>query len=730
MVISKKRRIFALTNKNNRMPMLNLTHYFPITDPTLIFFVVLLIVLFAPIIMGKLRIPHIIGMVLAGIIIGKYGLNILERDSSFELFGRVGLYYIMFLAALEMDMEGMKKNKSRLLIYGLLTCFVPFTLTYLMSIHLLHYSTKASLLLSCIMASNTLIAYPIVSRFGLQQKPSVTLSVGSSMLSLLIALVILAGLVASFGEHDGVLFWIFFATKFAAYCGFMIFLIPRLTRWFLRRYSDAVMQFIFVMAMLFMSAALSQIVGIEGVFGAFFAGLILNRYIPHISPLMNRLEFIGNALFIPYFLIGVGMLINVNLLFQGGHILWVIFCIVFFGTLGKAIAAYAACLGFRLPLSSGHMMFGLTSAHAAGSIAMVMVGMNILIGPNTYLVNDDMLNGVVIMILFTCIISSLLTDWSSRKIILRDKELPEAEDEKKGNDEKILIPVRYPEYADNLMDLALLVRNQKLNRGLVCLNVVYDDKDMRYNQEQGRLLLDHCSQLAAATDVRTQTQVRIAANIANGIKHAFNEFQCSEIIIGMHMHPERSPKFWGEFHQSLFNGLSRQIIMARVIQPLNTIRRIQVAVPSRAEFEPGFYRWLERLSRMAGNLDCRIQFHGRTETLALINEYIQNRHHEVRADYAVMNHWNEMPQLAAQISHDHMLVVVTARKGTVSYKTALERLPEEITRFFSGTNLMIIFPDQYGDSSGEQLTFAEPQHQEEISAYEAFSQWIRKKMRR
>lgn len=714
----------------NRMPMLNLTHYFPITDPTLIFFVVLLIVLFAPIIMGKLRIPHIIGMVLAGIVVGKYGLNILERDSSFELFGRVGLYYIMFLAALEMDMEGMKKNKSRLLIYGLLTCFVPFTLTYLMSIHLLHYSTKSSLLLSCIMASNTLIAYPIVSRYGLQQKPSVTLSVGSSMLSLLIALVILAGLVASFGEHDGILFWIFFAAKFAAYCGFMIFLIPRLTRWFLRRYSDAVMQFIFVMAMLFMSAALSQIVGIEGVFGAFFAGLILNRYIPHISPLMNRLEFIGNALFIPYFLIGVGMLINVNLLFQGGHILWVIFCIVFFGTLGKAIAAYAACLGFRLPLSSGHMMFGLTSAHAAGSIAMVMVGMNILIGPNTYLVNDDMLNGVVIMILFTCIISSLLTDWSSRKIVLRDKELPEAEDEKKGNDEKILIPVRYPEYADSLMDLALLVRNQKLNRGLVCLNVVYDDKDMRYNQEQGRQLLDHCSQLAAATDVMTQTQVRIAANIANGIKHAFNEFQCSEIIIGMHMHPERSPKFWGEFHQSLFNGLSRQIIMARVIQPLNTIRRIQVAVPSRAEFEPGFYRWLERLSRMAGNLDCRIQFHGRTETLALINEYIQNRHHEVRADYALMNHWNEMPQLAAQISNDHMLVVITARKGTVSYKTALERLPEEITRFFSGTNLMIIFPDQYGDSSGDQLTFAEPQHQEEISAYEAFSQWIRKKMRR
>lgn len=175
---------------------------------------------------------------------------------------------------------------------------------------------------------------------------------------------------------------------------------------------------------------------------------------------MNRLEFIGNALFIPYFLIGVGMLININLLFQGGHILWVVLCIVFFGTLGKAIAAYAACIGFRLPLSSGHMMFGLTSAHAAGSIAMVMVGMNILVAPGTYLVNDDMLNGVVIMILITCIISSLLTDWSSRQIVLRDKELPEAEDDKKVYDEKILVPVRYPEYADNLMSLAFLVKTR------------------------------------------------------------------------------------------------------------------------------------------------------------------------------------------------------------------------------------------------------------------------------
>ena len=704
--------------------------YFPITDPTLIFFVVLLIILLAPIVMGKLRIPHIVGMVLAGVLVGKYGLNILARDFSFELFGKVGLYYIMFLAALEMDTEGMKKSKVRLLSYGLLTFILPFLLSYGAGVVLLGYSQKASLLLGCIMASNTLIAYPIVARYGLQQKPSVTLSVGSSMLSLLFSLVFLAGLVASFGTHDGVLFWLWFAVKFAAYCVGMLMFIPRLARWFLRRYSDAVMQFIFVLSLLFMSAALSQAVGIEGVFGAFFAGLILGRYIPHVSPLMNRLEFIGNALFIPYFLIGVGMLINVGLLFQGGRILWVVFCIVFFGTLGKALAAYATCFGCRLPWSSGHMMFGLTSAHAAGAIAMVMVGMRLVQDDGTFLVGDEMLNGVVIMILCSCIISSMLTDWSSRKIILRDKQLPGAEDDRKADDEKILVPVRYPEYADNLVSLSMLMRNSKLNRGLVCLNVVYDDKDMRYNQEQGRRLLEHCSKVAAAADVRMQTQVRIAVNIANGIKHAFNEFQCSEIILGMHMHPEVSQKFWGEFHQSLFNGLSRQIIMARIRQPLNTIRRIQVAVPSRAEFEPGFYRWLERFARLAGNLDCRIEFHGREETLQLIAEYVKNRHHKVRATYVEMKHWNELPQLASAIADDHLFVVITARKGTVSYKTALERLPEELTRFFSGTNLIIVFPDQYGDASGDTLTFAEPQHQEEVSAYETLNRWIKKRVGR
>ena len=705
--------------------MFNLAQYFPITDPTLIFFVVLLMILLSPIIMGRLRIPHIIGMVLAGVIVGKYGLNILERDASFELFGRVGLYYIMFLAGLEMDMEGLKKNRTRVIVFGLLTFLVPFAMTYFMGVSLLSYTPLAALLLSAIMASNTLISYPIVGRYGLTRHTSSTLSVGSSMMALFMALIVMASIVNSFQGEGGIGFWVLFVVKFFVYSIGLILVIPRLTRWFLRRYSDAVMQFIFILAVVFLSAALSDAIGLEGIFGAFLSGLILNRFIPRVSPLMNRIEFTGNALFIPYFLIGVGMLINVRLLFQGTHILWVVFCLVLFGTLGKAIAAYLAAGVFRMPRLAGHMMFGLTSAHAAGAIAMVMVGRRLEISPGVYLFGDEVLNGIVIMILFTCVISTVVTEWAAQRLRLKEKKEPELV--KTVNDEKILIPVKYPEYADNLVSMATMMRNPKLKRELVALNVVYDDVNMRHNQAEGQRLLEHLQHLASASDVPMTTQVRIAANIANGIKHAFKEFQASEILMGLHFHHNISKGFWGEFTRSLYNGLSHQIIITRIMQPLNTVRRIQVVVPSRAEFEPGFYRWLERLARMTENLECRIIFHGRKDTLQLINEYIHNNFSSVRAEYVPMKHWNELPDLATKVSKDHLFVIVTARKGTISYKSAMERLPDEVNRYFKGKTLMIIFPDQYGNEM-DDMTFAQPQHTEERSAYEAVREWIHNKV--
>lgn len=706
--------------------MLDISAYFPITNPTLIFLVVLLVILVSPVVMGKLRIPHIIGMVLAGVALGEYGFNILDRDDSFELFGRVGLYYIMFLASLELDTESIRRRGGHMAGYGLLTFAIPFVLTIVVSLGPLGYSPQASLLLGCIMASNTLVAYPIVVRHGLQRKPAVALSVGATMIALLLSLVLTAAIVAANGGGCGVAFWALFAFKLAAYCAVVMLVVPRLTRYFLRRYSDAVMHFIFVMVMLFLCAALSEATGIEGIFGAFTAGLILNRYIPRVSPLMNRIEFIGNALFIPYFLIGVGMLINVRLLFAGGAIVWVVAAIVFFGTAGKALAAYLSCFVARLPWSSGHMMFGLTSAHAAGAIAMVMVGLRLKGSDGQPLVSDDMLNGVVIMILFTCIISSIVTQRAAQTIVVRDQDV--ARDDG-GDDERILVPMRYPEYADRLVNLAIMMRNPALGREIIGLNVVYDDTHAHANQERSRRLLEEMAKYAAAADVRMQTQVRVSENIANGIKHAFREFHASEIIIGMHMHREVSPKFWGEFHQSLFNGLNSQITMARIKQPLSTVRRIHVAIPSRAQFEQGFYRWAERVARLAENMDCRTVFHGRSDTLALLEEWGARTHPSMKVAYEDMEHWNGLPSLIHDVADDHLLIIVTARKGTISFKNALERLPEELTHSIGEKSFLIIFPEQHGDAMDE-MTFAQPQHTEENSTYEEISKWLGRLRRR
>ena len=701
--------------------------YLPISSPTIAFFVVLLIILVAPIVMSKLRIPHIIGMVLAGIFIGKYGFNILERDSSFELFGRVGLLYIIFLAGLEMDLEGLRKNLRKVGIFGLLTFLVPFIITYLAGVTLLHYHPLSALLLSCIMASNTLIAYPIVARYGLQKHNVTTLSVGASMLSLFAALVVVTAIAGAIGQSgDEWYFWPLFIVKIALYCAAMFYIIPHLTRWFLRRYSDAVMQYIFVLSMMFMSAAFCELIGLEAVLGAFLSGLILNRFIPIMSPLMNRIEFIGNALFIPYFLIGVGMLINVGLL-HNANVLLIVLVIVVVGTLGKALAAYISCITFRMSWLEGHMMFGLTSAHAAGGIAMAMIGVRSMLpdgsGP---LADDVMLNGVVTMILVTCIISTITTENTAKSLVLKKERIrmeSDNGDDDTFDDEKILIPVKYPETCDTLMHLAIMMRNQQLNRGLIALNVVYDDNDAETNQRRGQQLLEHVTQTANAADVRIQTQVRLATNIANGIRHAFMEYDCSEIILGLHIHNNSDRIFWGEFAQSVFNNLSRQIIIARCAQPFETLRAIQVVVPSRAEYEPGFYRWLERLSRLAKALECRIVFHATAATTDLIRQYVEHRHSNVRAEYVEMPKWIGLIDVAEQTPEDNILVIITARQGTVSYKAAIDRLPEELTAHYHGQNLMIIFPDQYGPAP-ETLTFTSIQHREQISAYETLRRWL------
>ena len=706
--------------------MPDLSQYFPITSPTMIFFVVLCIILFAPIIMGKLRIPHIVGMVLAGVAVGPHGLNILAKDSSFDLFGHVGLYYIMFLAGLEMNMSNFRKNRVRTFTHGIMAFVIPMAMGFVINRSILHYSVMTSILLASMYASHTIITYPIVMRYGLTRQRSVTIAVGATAITDTLTLLVLAIVGGMFkGEITGG-FWLMLFVKIAAVFLIIMYVFPRIAKHFFHRHEDNVAQFIFMLAMTFLGAWLMELIGMEGLLGAFLTGLALNRYVPNVSPLMLHLEFVGNAIFIPYFLIGVGMLVNVKLLFGGLAAFHVAGVMILVALTSKWIASLLTQKLFGMRGVERELIYGLSNAQAGATLAAVMVGYNLITPDGQRLLNDDVLNGTVILILVTCIFSSFMTERASKRIALESQAaVPE---EETGDDEKIMVPMKHKETADTLISLATMMRNRVLNRGIVALNVVYDDTNRLKYQERGRSLLEHVVKTANSTGVMVQTQVRIATNIINGIKHAFKEYNASEIIMGMHSGDEAAGKFWGEFIPGLFSGLNRQITIARCRRPLNTIRRIQVAVPSRAEFEPGFYRWLERLARVAENLECRIQFHAKRETLSLINQYVQNRHPNVRAEYTYMAHWIDMPKLSEGVEDDHLFVVITARKGTISYKSALERLPEELTRHFSGKSLMIIFPDQYGEPVGA-MTFAEPQHHEQRSAYEVLTTWIRQKFK-
>lgn len=700
--------------------MQNISQYLPITDPTWIFFIVLCIILFAPILMGKLRIPHIIGMVLAGVIVGPHGFNILSYDSSFELFGKVGLYYIMFLAGLEMNMADFRKNRIRTSTHGLLAFAIPMIIGFAVNASLLKYGALTSTLLASMYASHTLIAYPIVLRYGLAKQRSVTIAVGATAITDTLTLLVLAIVGGMFkGEVNG-MFWIMMVIKLCIVFFIIIYFFPRIARYFFQKYEENVTQFIFVLAMTFLGAGMMAFIGMEGLLGAFLTGLVLNRYVPNVSPLMTHLEFVGNALFIPYFLIGVGMLVNVNIIFAGLGTIKVACVMIAVALSSKWIASLTTQKLFNMKSIERELIYGLSNAQAGATLAAVMVGYNIILPNGQRLLNDDVLNGTIILILVTCIFSSFTTERASRKIALTNKNV--INEDKTADDEKILIPVEQKETANELVKMGIMMRNNKLNRGIIGLNVVLDDLNLAYNQEKGKNTLEYMEMTANAANVRMIVQSRIATNITNGISHAFKEYSASEIIMGMHEGHGNTKNFWGNITQNLFNDISRQIMIVRCLQPINTFRRIQVAVPKKAEFEPGFYRWLERLARLAANLNCRIQFHGNRGTLSLINEYIQNRHSDVRAEYVAFEDWDELPKLAINVNDDHLFVIVTARKGTVSYLPSFESLPEQLTRFFNSNSMMIIFPDQYGDVSG--MTFTKLQLSEEHSPYQFFRQWM------
>ena len=705
------------------MEWLDFDFNLPITDPTWIFLLVLLIILFAPMVLGRLRIPHIIGMILAGVVIGEHGFNILARDSSFELFGKVGLYYIMFLAGLEMNMGDFKKNRGKAVVLGLLAFVIPMALGFITNMTVLKYGFITSVLLASMYASHTLVAYPIVIRYGVSRHRSVSIAVGGTAVTDTLTLLVLAVIGGLFKGESSVMFLLWLVVK-VIFLGFLIiFFFPRIGRWFFRKYDDNVMQFIFVLAMVFLGAGLMEFVGMEGILGAFLAGLVLNRLIPHVSPLMNHLEFVGNALFIPYFLIGVGMLIDIKILFGHGDALKVAVVMTTVALASKWIASWLTQKIYKMKAIERELMFGLSNAQAAATLAAVLVGYNIILPSGERLLNEDVLNGTIVLILFTCIISSFATERAARKLAMNEAQL-DAED-KKNIPEKILIPVANPETIEELINLSLVIRDSKQRNNLMALNVINDNSSSEQLESRGKRNLERAAMIAASADVSLTQISRYDLNIASGIIHTAKEYEVTDVIIGLHRKVNIVDSFFGNLADSLLKGLHREVMIAKFLMPVNTLRRIIIAVPPKAEYEAGFQKWVGHFCRMASILGCRAHFFANEQTLGYLQQLVKNKYGLTMTDFSHLDDWDDLLLLTGQVNYDHLLVIISARRGSISYDTAFEKLPAQLGKYFSNNSLIILYPDQLGEPQ-EALSFSNPRGSNESQHYEKVGKWFYK----
>ena len=696
----------------------------PITDPTWIFLLVLLIILFAPMVLGRLRIPHIIGMILAGVVIGEHGFNILARDSSFELFGKVGLYYIMFLAGLEMNMGDFKQNRGKAVVLGLLAFVIPMALGFITNMTVLKYGFITSVLLASMYASHTLVAYPIVIRYGVSRHRSVSIAVGGTAVTDTLTLLVLAVIGGLFKGESSEMFWLWLVVK-VIFLGFLIiFFFPRIGRWFFRKYDDNVMQFIFVLAMVFLGAGLMEFVGMEGILGAFLAGLVLNRLIPHVSPLMNHLEFVGNALFIPYFLIGVGMLIDIKILFGHGDALKVAVVMTTVALASKWIASWLTQKIYKMKAIERELMFGLSNAQAAATLAAVLVGYNIILPDGERLLNEDVLNGTIVLILFTCIISSFATERAARKLAMHEAQL-DTENSKKETPEKILIPVANPDTIDDLINLSLLIRDSKQKNNLLALNVINDNSSSERLELCGKRNLERAAMIAASADVPLSQVSRYDLNIASGIIHTAKEYEVTDVVIGLHRKVNIVDSFFGNLADSLLKGLHREVMIAKFLMPVNTLRRIIIAVPPKAEYEAGFQKWVEHFCRMANILGCRAHFFANEQTLGYLQQLVKKKYGLTMTDFSRLDDWGDLLLLTGQVNYDHLLVIVSARRGSISYDPAFEKLPAQLGKYFSNNSLIILYPDQLGEPQ-EAISFSTPRGSNESQHYEKVGKWFYK----
>ena len=667
----------------------------PLTDPVLKFLLILVIILAAPLLLNKLRIPHLLGLIIAGAIIGPNGFNLVLRDSSIILSGTAGLLYIMFLAGLEIDLGDFKKNKWKSLTFGMYTFLVPMALGTLVGLYVLNFSMLTSILLASMFASHTLIAYPIISKLGITKDKAVGITVGGTMITDTLALLVLTVIVEmAVGDVDD-WFWYRLGAAIILFFAFVMIVFPIVGRWFFKRCEDNVSQYIFVLVMVFLGAYLAELAGLESIIGAFLAGMALNRLIPSTSPLMNRVEFVGNAIFIPFFLIGVGMLIDYRAFFTNWDTIKVGAVMIVVATVAKFGAAWLTQKTFRMSVDQRRVIFGLSNAQAAATLAAVMVGYNVILGETPAgepirLLNESVLNGTILMILVTCTMASFSAQKGAHNIAMND-----VSEEKEGtgeHQERILIPVSYEKNVTELVNLSTAIKSKKNKNGLFALNVINNQASDDKAFKQSKKVLNMAVTTASATDNVLQDLLRYDLNVANAIISVIKEQGITDLVLGLHQGKGVVSSFLGNMTEAILGQSNVTTLIYRPIQPIATVKRHLVVVPARAEKEVGFPMWVNKVWNIIHNSGAKAVFYASEDTTMYLKEIYKKR--PIEAEFSSFDDWDDFLIMSREIKSDDTLWVVMSRRERLSYHANMSRIPNYLNKYFQSNSFVLVYPIQ------------------------------------
>ena len=668
----------------------------PFEDPVLIFALVMLIILLAPMVFKKMKIPGLVGLILAGTVVGPGLLGLIERDFTIELLGTVGLLYLMFMAGLSIDLNRFEKLRGKSIGFGTLSFVIPQMAAIYVGTQMLGYSMSTSLLLGSIVGSHTLLAYPIVERLGITKNTGVTMSMGGTLVTDTLSLGVLAVVAGSVGDDLGTGYWIGFGTSVAIFVAAALIILPRLGRWFFRniQYENNI-DFVFMVAVLFTTAFFAELAGLAPIIGAFMAGLLLNRLVPGTGTLMSRIQFVGNALFIPFFLISVGMLVDVRVL--GSLEVWVkaltFSGLVFFG---KGIAALIVRYLFKFSNEEGFVIYGLTTPQSAATLAVTLVGFELGFFDTTAV------NAVVIMILITCLVGPWLVEKYGRAVAVQEEEKPyEASDAP----QRILVPLANPETSDALMDIAFMVRDAKFDQPINPLTVARDGADMEAQVARGEKMLSHAVIHAAAAAMPVNPVTRVDFNIAKGIARAVNEMRITNIIIGWNGQTSTKRAVFGSILDQLLKEVDEMVMVSKIEKPVNTFKRILVAIPPFAALENGFSSSMRSIKLMAEQIGGDLEIVATDDRESFVKKRVNNIKPDLDFKCAVIAQWSDLVRwLDTNRTEDDLFILVSAREGSLSWRPGLDRLPRVISQKYPELSFITVYPSESEVSVLHQAT--------------------------